>query len=51
MYARMASKHSCSLAGASPFSGWKHGWMIPFMSMYKLSTGPAPACSVGTLTN
>ena len=35
----------------APFSGWKHGWMIPFMSMYKLSTGPAPACSVGTWTN
>ena len=36
-YRHTFSYISTSLAGCGPCSGWEHGWMMPFMSMYRLS--------------
>lgn len=43
----------CEYLRTHLFSGWQHGWMIPFMSRYRLSNstsfGLAVVVSIGTL--
>ncbi|KAH3675790.1 hypothetical protein WICPIJ_009243 [Wickerhamomyces pijperi] len=40
VYSKIANSISSSVAGAGLSSGWEHGWTIPFISKYKLSSSP-----------